>query len=75
MLFEKQQYQEDCVNNIITVLKDSHPPTDFKLLCTNLKALHEQEDIPVKNLSDDRRLDILMETGTGKTFTYLKTMF
>ena len=75
MLFEKQQYQEDCVNNIIAVLKDSHPPTDFRLLRTNLEALHEQQDIPIKHLSDDRRLDILMETGTGKTFTYLKTMF
>ena len=75
MLFEKQQYQEDCVNNIIAVLKDSHPPTDFRLLRRNLKDLHEQQDIPIKHLSNDRHLDILMETGTGKTFTYLKTMF
>ncbi|HHP5568482.1 TPA: DEAD/DEAH box helicase family protein, partial [Campylobacter jejuni] len=31
--------------------------------------------LPMQNISDKLNLDILMETGTGKTFTYLNLIF
>lgn len=49
MIFEKQDYQQECITNIITLLQDF--------------------DTMKKNI------DILMETGTGKTFTYLNLIF
>ncbi len=79
MLFEKQQYQEDCVANIIAVLESSDDLDDFSSLENSLVDLHEDQSIPVtdlsSNLSSKPRLDIVMETGTGKTFAYLKTIF
>ena len=75
MLFEKQQYQQDCVSNIIDVLKETENLTDFTCLQTSKQQLHESQDIPIKEISDIPRLDVLMETGTGKTFTYIQTMY
>lgn len=75
MLFERQQYQEDCVHNIVTTLKDSEEVSDFSLLHESLRAVQTDKAIPIKYNSNHNRLDVLMETGTGKTFTYLKTMY
>ena len=84
MLFEKQDYQENCISNILQVLdylENNAGEDKSALLKEGIRRLHaelEQQDgqkIPVKTLKDDLRLDILMETGTGKTFTYLKTMY
>ncbi|HPO50317.1 MAG TPA: DEAD/DEAH box helicase family protein, partial [Spirochaetota bacterium] len=76
MLFEKQRYQEDCVNNIISVLKDyDFERNDANELKSNLSLFYKQFNIPKKELSDKLKLDILMETGTGKTFAYIKTIF
>jgi len=76
MIFEKQQYQYDCVNNILKVLEGVDFKTgDFSVLTQNLASLakkHNYDKLPINN---DKRLDVLMETGTGKTFTYLKTIF
>ena len=77
MLFENQQYQLDCVNNIITALKG----VDFDnggnaRLEANIKQIGKENGLgqfPVDG--DKKQLDVLMETGTGKTFTYLKTIF
>ncbi len=76
MIFEKQDYQQECINNIITLL-DSF---DFKRhnalnLKDCLSQFHAACEIPVKNLSGKLNVDILMETGTGKTFTYLNLIF
>lgn len=75
MLFEHQQYQEDCANNIVTVLKDSANLSDFSALQTALNDLQRDQGIPITEHSNRNRLDVLMETGTGKTFTYIKTMY
>ncbi len=75
MLFERQEYQENCVSNIIEVLDSSDNLSDFSSLQENVKKIQQEKNINVKNISDEPRLDILMETGTGKTFTYLKTMY
>lgn len=74
MIFEKQDYQQECIDNIITLLENF----DFKRHnAENLKScfanFHTQ--IPIKTLSNKLNIDILMETGTGKTFTYLNLIF
>ncbi|EPZ96838.1 DEAD/DEAH box helicase family protein [Helicobacter pylori] len=76
MIFEKQDYQQECVNNIITLLDGF----DFKHhdalnLKDCLNQFHTACEIPVKNLSGKLNVDVLMETGTGKTFTYLNLIF
>ncbi|WP_120887036.1 DEAD/DEAH box helicase family protein [Helicobacter pylori] len=76
MIFEKQDYQQECIYNIITLLDGF----DFKRhdalnLKDCLSQFHAACEIPVKNLSDKLNVDILMETGTGKTFTYLNLIF
>ncbi|MCQ2634954.1 DEAD/DEAH box helicase family protein [Helicobacter pylori] len=76
MIFEKQDYQQECINNIITLLDGF----DFKRYdALNLKdclnQFHAACEIPVKNLSGKLNVDVLMETGTGKTFTYLNLIF
>ncbi|GAA7439285.1 DEAD/DEAH box helicase family protein [Helicobacter pylori] len=76
MIFEKQDYQQECINNIITLLDGF----DFKHhdalnLKDCLNQFHAACEIPVKNLSGKLNVDILMETGTGKTFTYLNLIF
>lgn len=74
MIFEKQDYQQECIDNIITLLENF----DFKHQnVENLQScfanFHVQ--IPIKTLSNKLNIDILMETGTGKTFTYLNLIF
>lgn len=76
MIFEKQDYQQECINNIITLLDGF----DFKRhdalnLKDCLSQFHAACEIPVKNLSGKLNIDVLMETGTGKTFTYLNLIF
>lgn len=78
MQFEKQDYQEECVKNIIEALKDF----DFKnpskeSLKQSLTTFYQNlgKNIPDKQQSDNMNIDVLMETGTGKTFTYIKTIF
>ncbi len=76
MIFEKQDYRQECINNIITLLDGF----DFKRhdalnLKDCLSQFHAACEIPVKNLSGKLNVDILMETGTGKTFTYLNLIF
>ncbi|RVY48427.1 DEAD/DEAH box helicase family protein [Helicobacter pylori] len=76
MIFEKQDYQQECINNIVTLLDGF----DFKHhdalnLKDCLNQFHAACEIPVKNLSGKLNVDILMETGTGKTFTYLNLIF
>ncbi|PAF52517.1 DEAD/DEAH box helicase family protein [Helicobacter sp. 13S00477-4] len=78
MIFEKQEYQQHCIDNIISILKDF----DFKRQNNeNLKECLEKFynssrcKIPLRDLSPNLNIDILMETGTGKTFTYLNLIF
>lgn len=75
MIFEKQDYQQDCINNIINLLKDF----DFKKHdANNLKEIFNnflKDKVSAFGLSDKLNIDILMETGTGKTFTYLNLIF
>lgn len=69
--FTEQQYQKDCVDNIISIISQTRQGASFK------EALEEHAKANNFNTksSDSKRLDVLMETGTGKTLTYLQTIF
>lgn len=76
MIFEKQDYQQDCLENITKILHNF----DFKtqnadMLKSCLQSFYNQHAMPVTTLSNKLNIDILMETGTGKTFTYLNLIF
>ncbi|MDL0101808.1 DEAD/DEAH box helicase family protein [Campylobacter felis] len=74
MIFEKQDYQQECLENAIKLLKNF----DFKKqdnLKECLKKFYKHTPMPVQTISEKLNLDILMETGTGKTFTYLNLIF
>ena len=69
--YEIQAYQEDCVNNIISLFQSLHQKENFGDVLT---AHHKKNkyNFPVQ---DNKNIDIMMETGTGKTFTFIKTIF
>ncbi|MBF2734724.1 MAG: DEAD/DEAH box helicase family protein [Betaproteobacteria bacterium AqS2] len=74
MLFEKLEYQRQCVDNIVKALAGcDFAGCDFSPMVENLKEL----EVPFPSEINPRKnqIDVLMETGTGKTFTYLKTIF
>lgn len=65
--FTEQKYQEECIQNIISIFNDLKYKFSFE---ETLNKCIKQEKI-----SNSKNIDILMETGTGKTFTFIKTMF
>jgi type III restriction enzyme len=69
--YEVQGYQEDCVNNIINLFESLRQNINFGEV---LKEHHKKNkyNFPVQ---DNKNIDIMMETGTGKTFTFVKTIF
>lgn len=69
--YEKQPYQEDCIDNVIRIFEGIHLNQNFN----DVIESHLAENNYPKQTSPNKNIDILMETGTGKTFTYIKTMF
>ncbi|MDR3245777.1 MAG: DEAD/DEAH box helicase family protein [Prevotellaceae bacterium] len=69
--YETQQYQEDCINNIISIFDGIRQCQPFCDVMTEHHKTHNYH-FPV---NDTKNIDIMMETGTGKTFTFIKTMF
>lgn len=69
--YEIQAYQEDCVGNIISLFENLRQKANFGDVLT---AHHKKNkyNFPVQ---DNKNIDIMMETGTGKTFTFIKTIF
>ncbi len=69
ILFDRQKHQETCIERMMDALEErrddnslaARPDFDFN------------SNFPKK--PDENRLDVLMETGTGKTYVYLKTIF
>lgn len=47
----------------------------FGQYANNIKARQEQNSISEKIKANSNIIDIMMETGTGKTYTYTKTIF
>jgi type III restriction enzyme len=69
--YEIQSYQEDCVTNIISLFESLRQKVNFCEVLTAHQKKHKY-NFPVQNT---KNIDIMMETGTGKTFTYIKTIF
>lgn len=69
--YEIQSYQEDCVVNIVSLFESLRQKVNFSEVLT---AHHKKYkyNFPVQ---DTKNIDIMMETGTGKTFTFIKTIF
>ncbi len=75
LIYDKQEHQEQCVENIISVLKDTQSCRDFSNLTNSIKTLHTEKNIPELKTHPIPKLDVMMETGTGKTFTYIQAMY
>jgi len=69
--YEIQAYQEDCVNNIISLFESLRQKENFSDVLTAHYTKNKYK-FPVQ---DYNNIDIMMETGTGKTFTFIKTIF
>ena len=69
--FDEQQYQEDCINNIVNIFKQLQENVDFRKV---IEVNAVDSNYPA-DFSGQKNIDIKMETGTGKTFTFIKTMF
>jgi type III restriction enzyme len=69
--YEIQAYQEDCVSNITGLFERLSQHEKFDELLTAHHQKHNY-NFPVQ---DTKNVDIMMETGTGKTFTFIKTIF
>lgn len=89
--FERLEYQERAVDSISSVFKnigfmvdDTHkanPSFDLDtakgIFEKNIRAVREANGVTAGEVAikDDLTIDILMETGTGKTFTFLESIF
>lgn len=74
MIFERQEYQQNCIDNIKEILSNfDFTKQDNLKEC--LQDFYKRTPMPIQNIDDKLHLDILMETGTGKTFTYLNLIF
>lgn len=69
--YEIQSYQEECINNIISIFDALHQNQPFPEVMEEHYAKHNYH-FPIQ---ESKNIDIMMETGTGKTFTFIKTMF
>lgn len=69
--YEIQAYQEDCVNNIISLFESLRQKEKFDDVLT----AHHNKNKYKFPVQDNNNIDIMMETGTGKTFTFIKTIF
>ena len=49
--------------------------TESRQYSKNIRVIQEENDIERNIKKDSKILDIMMETGTGKTYTYTKTIF
>lgn len=69
--YEIQAFQEDCVNNIISLFESLRQKVNFGEVLT----AHQKNNKYKFPVQETRNIDIMMETGTGKTFTFIKTIF
>ena len=89
--FDRLDYQEQAVDSISNVFKNiafrpnvnakSNPSFELgevrSLLAQNIEQVRETNSVNISdvNIKDELVLDTLMETGTGKTFTFLESIF
>ena len=89
--FDRLDYQELAVNSISDVFKNiafkpndnkkSNPSFDLQasksILVNNITKVREINKVDIGDISikDELVIDTLMETGTGKTFTFLESIY
>lgn len=89
--FDRLDYQEQAVNSISDVFKNitfrandnnkSNPSFDLQaskgILVNNITKVREANKVYIGDISikDELIIDTLMETGTGKTFTFLESIY
>lgn len=89
--FDRLDYQEQAVNSISDVFKNiafsvndnnkSNPSFDLQasksILVNNITKIREANKVDIGDISikDELIIDTLMETGTGKTFTFLESIY
>jgi type III restriction enzyme len=89
--FDRLDYQEQAVNSISDVFKNvafvpndnrkSNPSFDLEqskgVLVENITRVREANKVDIGDISikDELVIDTLMETGTGKTFTFLESIY
>ena len=89
--FDRLDYQELAVNSISDVFKNiafktndnkkSNPSFDLEvsksILVNNITKVREINKVDIGDISikDELVIDTLMETGTGKTFTFLESIY
>lgn len=89
--FDRLDYQEKAVASISDVFKNisfkagedgkSNPSFDLqiakKTLVENIEAVRENNKVDIGDVTvkDELVIDTLMETGTGKTFTFLESIY
>jgi len=69
--YEVQPYQEACISKLIAIFDKLQQNRFFKEVMTEHHRAHSYH-FPVL---DTKNIDIMMETGTGKTFVFIKTIF
>lgn len=69
--YEIQSYQEDCVNNIISLFESLRQKVNF----VDVLSAHHKKNKYNFPVLENKNIDIMMETGTGKTFTFIKSIF
>jgi len=69
--YEIQAFQEDCVNNTISLFESLRQKENFG----DVLMVHHKKHKYNFPVQETKNIDIMMETGTGKTFTFIKTIF
>lgn len=69
--YEVQSYQEDCITNITSLFENLRQHVRFGDVLT----AHHNKNKYKFPVQDTKNIDVIMETGTGKTFTFIKTIF
>ena len=74
-LFEGQQkFNESFVDFVDGVVPNKLTISESTIL-ENLKEIQKQNQIPISDKLDEMNFSIEMETGTGKTYVYLRTIY
>ena len=69
MKFVPQEHQDECIKHIMSAIESNS--ADDRLVTVPNAAYHEG----FGHEPDDNRIDVLMATGTGKTFVYIQAIF
>lgn len=69
--YEIQSYQEDCISNITTLFENLRQQNKLD----DIFSEHHKTNKYRFPVTDNHNIDVMMETGTGKTFTFIKTIF